>query len=68
MVERAGLDWVVAEPMLGDESWREWAERNRAELTEAGHWGVPSFVLGPYAAWGQDRIWILEQKLKAHFG
>lgn len=68
MVERAGLDWAVAEPLLGDESWREWAERNRAELTEAGHWGVPSFVLGPYAAWGQDRLWIVERKLKAHFG
>jgi 2-hydroxychromene-2-carboxylate isomerase len=67
MVERAGLDWAVAEPLLDDESWREWAERYRAELTEAGLWGVPSFVLGPYATWGQDRIWILEQKLQAHF-
>jgi 2-hydroxychromene-2-carboxylate isomerase len=68
MVERAGLDWTEAEAMLGDASWRGMAARNQADLNAAGLWGVPSFVVGPYAAWGQDRLWIVEEKLKAHFG
>jgi 2-hydroxychromene-2-carboxylate isomerase len=68
MVERAGLDWTEAEAMLGNESWREMAARNQADLNAAGLWGVPSFVVGPYATWGQDRLWIVEAKLKAHFG
>lgn len=66
MVEQAGLDWGKAKVRLGDESWREMAERNQRDLAAEGLWGVPSFALGPYAAWGQDRIWIIEEKLKAH--
>jgi 2-hydroxychromene-2-carboxylate isomerase len=68
MVERAGLDWEEARAHLGDESWRQMAERNQRDLAAQGLWGVPSFALGRYAAWGQDRLWIVEQKLKAHFG
>lgn len=68
MVERAGLDWKRAGAYLEDEGWREMAAANQRDLGAAGLWGVPSFVLGPYAAWGQDRLWIVEEKLKAHFG
>ena len=68
MVEQAGLDWGEAKARLDDESWREMAQRNQRDLAAEGLWGVPSFALGPYAAWGQDRIWIIEEKLKAHLG
>lgn len=35
------------------------AEQNRARLTDAGLWGVPSFVTGEIALWGQDRLGVL---------
>lgn len=63
IVERAGLDWTVARDCLGDESWRLWEERNTADLFDIGLWGVPSFKLGGYRTWGQDRLWTIEERL-----
>ena len=68
MVEQAGLEGRAAKARLGDQSWREMVERNQRGLAAKGLWGVPSFALGAYAAWGQDRIWMVEEKLKAHLG
>jgi len=65
LCERAGLDGTAADAAMRDESWREAAEANRAALTELGLWGVPSFRCGDFSAWGQDRLWMLEDKLDA---
>lgn len=62
-VTRAGLDWQAAQPHLADESWREWAEANRVELTALGLWGVPVFKYGDVAVWGQDRLWAVEMAI-----
>jgi 2-hydroxychromene-2-carboxylate isomerase len=68
---RAGLAWAEARTHLDrDEGWRAELEANRAELFALGLWGVPSFrVRGggapDYATWGQDRLWRVEQELRA---
>jgi 2-hydroxychromene-2-carboxylate isomerase len=28
-------------------------------------WGVPSFRVGDVAVWGQDRLWVIEDALRA---
>jgi 2-hydroxychromene-2-carboxylate isomerase len=66
VVERAELDWAEAKEALADEGWKALAEENRAALTLAGLWGVPSFQIGEQSIWGQDRLPLLEAKLRAH--
>ena len=56
VVQRAGLSWTKARPSLEDDTWRDRAERNRHELRALGLWGVPSFRVGDWACWGQDRL------------
>lgn len=63
IVERAGIDWDHARAALKDGSWRKTAEANRAELSGLGLWGVPSFHAGNTSAWGQDRLWAIEEAL-----
>lgn len=63
IVERAGLDWQAAKPLLNDESWRDWAEDNRKAMYECGLWGVPSFRYGHVSCWGQDRLWVIENAI-----
>ena len=54
---------------LADEGWRAVAEANRAEMFDAGLWGVPSFRVGDRPAqWGQDRLWAVERDLSAMAG
>jgi len=70
VAERAGLDWEKVRADLDREGWRDELERNRAELFALGLWGVPSFrVLGgdapDYTTWGQDRLWRVEQEIRA---
>jgi beta-galactosidase GanA len=64
--KRAGLTADLVKAALADEGWRKVAEDNRAEMFANGLWGVPSFRVddGP-AHWGQDRLWVIEQDLKA---
>ena len=64
IVERAGLDWADAKTILGTETWRAEAEANRVEMMNYGIWGVPSFRIGDTITWGQDRLWVIEDKLK----
>lgn len=64
IVERAGLDWAAARPHLDDPDWRAWAEDNRRALTAMGLWGVPCFRYGAVTAWGQDRLWVIEQAVR----
>ena len=67
IVERAGLDWQKAKILLNDDSWRGWAEDNRQAMYECGLWGVPSFRYGAVSCWGQDRLWVIEEAIKATY-
>lgn len=70
--ERAGLDWSEARVGLGNEDWRDELEVNRLAILESGLWGVPSFRLVAadgaeiFATWGQDRIWLVEHKVREY--
>tara|TARA_R110000868_G_scaffold101365_2_gene279131 strand:+ start:2076 stop:3347 length:1272 start_codon:yes stop_codon:yes gene_type:complete len=64
IVEAAGLDWQAARDLVGNDDWRAEAEANRAEMMDLGIWGVPSFRVGDVSTWGQDRLWLIEDKLK----
>mgnify|MGYP003676426590 CR=1 FL=1 len=57
VVERAGLSWSDAQAAMGGESWRREMDENRVALNTMGLWGVPSFRVGEYVTWGQDRLW-----------
>ena len=64
VTERVGLFWPeVMEAMAGD-SWRDTVSSNRDALSEAGLWGVPSFVLDDLALWGQDRDWLMARQIE----
>jgi 2-hydroxychromene-2-carboxylate isomerase len=64
IVEAAGLDWRRARELVGDTAWQTVAEANRVELLDLGLWGVPSFRIGSVTAWGQDRLWVIEDELQ----
>ena len=66
VVERAGLEWVDAHRALGNSDWRDIADSNRNEMFAESIWGVPSFRFGPFATWGQDRLWLLERRIIEH--
>lgn len=66
MAKRAGLTRKQVKAALADSSWREVAEANRKDMFAAGVWGVPAFrVDGGEMLWGQDRLWIAEEQLRA---
>ncbi|HVN64888.1 MAG TPA: DsbA family protein, partial [Candidatus Binataceae bacterium] len=66
LAKSAGLSETDMEAALADESWRTVAEENRNALFDAGLWGAPTYrVNGGPAHWGQDRLWALEEDLKA---
>ena len=52
----AGLDADFVRDALADDSWRDVVERHRDAMYEAGLWGVPTFRVGNFATWGQDRL------------
>lgn len=65
IVEAAGLDWSAASVIIDNTDWRAEAEDNRHELMSLGLWGVPSFRFNDIAAWGQDRLWVIEDAIRA---
>jgi 2-hydroxychromene-2-carboxylate isomerase len=65
---RAGLDWTAARTHLRDEAWRGWAAENRAALERLGQYAAPTFRLGDWVTWGQDRLWMLERELQERLG
>jgi len=65
VVERADLDWSEARAALTDEQWQTEATAAAADLNAVGLWGVPSFRLGDYVTWGQDRLPHLLDRLRA---
>lgn len=64
IVERAGLNWAEMKPLMGGDHWRADADANQEEMFAHGVWGVPSFRVGTVTAWGQDRLWVIEDALK----
>ncbi|MCA9679087.1 MAG: DsbA family protein, partial [Myxococcales bacterium] len=66
IVERAGLDWADARAALGDDGWRAWAKQHADDLATIGQWGVPTFRAGDWVGWGQDRLPMLEDRLRRH--
>ncbi|MEL6860312.1 MAG: DsbA family protein [Pseudomonadota bacterium] len=65
ITERVGLSWAEMKPLIGTDGWRPVAEANREEMFKYEIWGVPSFRVGEVAVWGQDRLWVIEDALKA---
>lgn len=65
IVERAGLSWSHARGLLGDASWRIWAQDNLADMYSHDQWGVPTTVYGDTAVFGQDRLGLIEQVMAA---
>jgi 2-hydroxychromene-2-carboxylate isomerase len=66
LVERAGLPWEEARASIGDKAAATAAHENATDLDGAGMWGVPSFRLGEFVAWGQDRLPLLADRLRRH--
>ncbi len=63
---RAGFDAAWVQAALPDESWRAVAAANREDLLAQSLWGVPSFRVNHLPGhWGQDRLWVIEQELRA---
>jgi 2-hydroxychromene-2-carboxylate isomerase len=56
-----GLDWAPAQAQLAQGIDTRHAEAQREALFAAGLWGVPSFRLGGFSTWGQDRLWMVER-------
>lgn len=62
---RAGISEADMRAAIDQRGWRERAQENRDALTAMGLWGVPSFRIGSYAGWGQDRIPLVEAEIEA---
>ena len=61
---KAGLDLQEMEASIGDgASHRDEIEENQRMLADAGHWGVPTFVIDGEPFFGQDRIETLKWRL-----
>lgn len=65
LTELSGIKWSDAKAAINDQRWRRQVEAHRRELEELGLWGVPSFALGSFVTWGQDRLWMIEEKCRA---
>ena len=63
LVALAGVGEAEARAAIEGEGWKEKAQANRDDLTALGLWGVPSFRIGSYATWGQDRVPPLEAEI-----
>ncbi|MBA3395664.1 MAG: DsbA family protein [Deltaproteobacteria bacterium] len=66
IVERAGLPWDEARAAIGAPEATKAASVNAADLAVIGLWGVPSFRVGDFVAWGQDRLPLLADRLRRH--
>ncbi len=63
LVERAGVPWPGARAAIEGNVWREETEANREALYALGLWGVPTFELGDFVVWGNDRLDMVERRL-----
>ena len=70
VVENAGLDWMDAKPLVGQDGWQQALEDNRLAMYDSGLWGAPSFRLldsdkkPVMALWGQDRLWLVAREIQ----
>jgi 2-hydroxychromene-2-carboxylate isomerase len=71
VVMEAGLDWDQARQHLRDQTWQTMLEENRQRIYASGIWGVPSYrLLDPHgkellSVWGQDRLWLVAERMRA---
>jgi 2-hydroxychromene-2-carboxylate isomerase len=69
VVRNAGIDWDELQAARQGTDWQALLETNLQAMLEAGLWGVPSFRVSggtdssPFACWGQDRIWRVENEI-----
>jgi 2-hydroxychromene-2-carboxylate isomerase len=63
LAERAGIGEAEVMAALETNDWEQEAQANRDALTEMGLWGVPSFRIGAYSSWGQDRISFVDAEM-----
>lgn len=56
---RTGLFWPDVKAAIDDDSWRKIVDENRESMMESDVWGAPTFRLGDFTVWGQDRLWLL---------
>ena len=68
LVQRAGLDWRLAQGWMTDDGWRTAVEDNRLAMFADDLWGVPSFRFGKLSTWGQDRLWLVEKAIVEAIG
>ncbi|HIG71637.1 MAG TPA: 2-hydroxychromene-2-carboxylate isomerase [Myxococcales bacterium] len=74
VVERAGLSWAEAKPIMGNTDWEIEIEANRLAMYEKGLWGVPCYrLVGAdgeeiLALWGQDRLWLVAKEIQRALG
>jgi 2-hydroxychromene-2-carboxylate isomerase len=59
-----GLDWQDALQYIENEDWRTLVEQNQSELSQFGLWGVPVFSFDGITVWGQDRLWVIRQRIE----
>jgi len=64
VADRAGLFWPDVLKAMKNDEWHQQAEVNRTDLGGSGCWGVPVVRLGDFAAWGQDRLWLLVRHIE----
>lgn len=64
---RAGVGEAEVRAAAQDRTWKEKGQANRDALTALGLWGVPSFHMGEYATWGQDRIPFIRAEIAKDF-
>jgi 2-hydroxychromene-2-carboxylate isomerase len=60
---RAGISEADVRAAIAQGGWEERAQQNRDALTSMGLWGVPSFRIGSYRSWGQDRVPLVEAEI-----
>ena len=65
---RAGLDLAELDRVVAAEGDRLEAaiQENQRDHENAGHWGVPTFVFAGEPFFGQDRLDLLEWRLRQH--
>lgn len=81
VVDNAGLDWQTLQQATQNTNWEAILDENLTDLLSENLWGVPSFRISggtisgstisgstgvePFACWGQDRIWRIENEIAA---
>lgn len=66
VAERGGISWDEARAALDDPEGGRVAQANATDLAVIGLWGVPSFRVGDFVAWGHDRLPLLADRLRRH--